>query len=181
MRKVHGRICGEQDINLFLHLQHLSEEEDFQGEWMFVESRPIEANEHKICPCGETGIQAYFFLENKINGNRTFVGSKCIENIKLRVGKVIAYFDHILKEDIQGTYQGENDEGLQKFTVTSNTVLAKGSEVVKHLNPQVTKNLENKHEVLVKYPKQETLIVGQSYPLKLKAKYVRGQLTFTAL
>ena len=76
MRKVHGRICGEQDINLFLHLQHLSEEEDFQGEWMFVESRPIEANEHKICPCGQTGIQAYFFLENKINGNRTFVGSK---------------------------------------------------------------------------------------------------------
>ena len=181
MRKVHGRICGEQDINLFLHLQHLSEEEDFQGEWMFVESRPIEANEHKICPCGETGIQAYFFLENKINGNRTFVRSKCIENIKPRVGKVIAYFDHILKEDIQGTYQGENDEGLQKFTVTSNTVLAKGSEVVKHLNPQVTKNLENKHEVLVKYPKQDTLIVGQSYPLKLKAKYVRGQLTFTAL
>ena len=181
MRKVHGRICGEQDINLFLHLQHLSKEEDFQGEWMFVESRPIEANEHKICPCGQTGIQAYFFLENKINGNRTFVGSKCIENIKPRVGKVIAYFDHILREDIQGTYQGENDEGLQKFTLTSNTVLAKGSEVVKHLNPQVTKNLENKHEVLVKYPKQETLIVGQSYPLKLKAKYVRGQLTFTAL
>ena len=181
MRKVHGRICGEQDINLFLHLQHLSEEEDFQGEWMFVESRPIEANKHKICPRGQTGIQAYFFLENKINGNRTFVGSKCIESIKPRVGKVIAYFDHILKEDIQGTYQGENDEGLQKFIVTSNTVLAKGSEVVKHLNPQVTKNLENKHEVLVKYPKQETSIVGQSYPLKLKAKYVRGQLTFTAL
>ena len=181
MRKVYGRICGEQDINLFLHLQHLREEEDFQGEWMFVESRPIEANEHKICPCGQTGIQAYFFLENKINGNRTFVGSKCIENIKPRVGKVIAYFDHILKKDIQGTYQGENDEGLQKFIVTSNTELAKGSEVLKHLNPQVTKNLENKHEVLVKHPKQETLIVGQSYPLKLKAKYVRGQLTFTAL
>ena len=41
MRCVHGYICREQDINLFLHLQHLSEEEDFQGEWMFVESRPI--------------------------------------------------------------------------------------------------------------------------------------------
>ena len=62
MRKVHGRICREQDINLFLHLQHLSEEEeDFQGEWMFVESRPIEADEHNICPCGQKGIQAYFF------------------------------------------------------------------------------------------------------------------------
>ena len=32
MRKVHARICREHDINLFLHLQHLSEEENFQGE-----------------------------------------------------------------------------------------------------------------------------------------------------
>ena len=52
-------------------------------------------------------------MENKINGNRTFVGSSCIENIVPPVGKVIAYFEYILKEDIQGTYQGENDEGLQ--------------------------------------------------------------------
>ena len=105
MRKVHGRICREQDINLFLHLQHLSEEEDFQGEWMFVESRPIEADEHNICPCGQKGIQAYFFLENKINGNRTFVGSSCIENIDPCVSKVIVYFEYILTHPIEGTYQ----------------------------------------------------------------------------
>ena len=66
LRRVHRRICGEQDINVFLHLQHLSEEEDFQNEWMFVESRPIEANEHKICPCGQTGIQAYFFVKTRL-------------------------------------------------------------------------------------------------------------------
>ena len=113
MRKVHGRICREQEINLFLHLQHLSEEENFQGEWMFVESRPLEADEHNICPCGQTDIQAYFFVENKINGNRTFVGSTCIENIDPRVGKVITYFEYILTHPIQGAYQGENDEGLQ--------------------------------------------------------------------
>ena len=181
MRKVHGRICREQDLNLFLHLQHLSEEPDFKDEWMFVESRPIKANEHKICPCGQTDIQAYFFVENKINGNRTFVGSSCIENIDPCVGKVIAYFSYILLHPIQGIYQGDNDEGLPRFTVNSNTVLVRGTDVVKHLNPQVTKNLENKHEVLVKYPKQETLIQGQTYDLRLKAKYVRGQLTFTAL
>ena len=155
MRKVHGRVCSEQEVNLFLHLQHLSEEEDFQNEWMFVESRPIEENEHKICPCGQTHIKSYFFLENKINGNRTFVGSTCIKNIDPRVGNVIAYFEYILKEDIQGTYQ--------------------------HLNPQVTKNLEEKWKVLVKHPRSETLIQGQTYDLRLKAKYVRGQLTFTAL
>ena len=181
MRTVHGRICREHDINLLLHLQHLSEEQHCKNEWMFVESRPIEEKEHKICPCGQTKIQAYFFLENKINGNRTFVGSTCIEKIDPRVGKVISYFDYILKEDIHGTYQGNNDEGLQKFTVKSNTVLVTGSEIVKHLNPQITKNLKNEYEVLLKYPRPETLIQGQTYHLRLKAKYVRGQLTFTAL
>ena len=75
MPRVHGCICREQEVNLFLHLQHLSEEEDLQDEWMFVKSRPIEADELNICPCGQTSIQAYFFVENKINGNRTFVGS----------------------------------------------------------------------------------------------------------
>ena len=181
MRKFHGRLCREQEINLFLHLQHLSEEPDCKDEWMFVESRPLEANEHNICPCGQTDIQAYFFLENKINGNRTFVGSSCIENIDPRAGKVIAYFSYILTHPIQGIYQGDNDEGLPRFTVKSNTVLVRDSDVVKHLNPQITKNLEGKGQVLVKYPKPETLIQGQIYDLRLKAKYVRGQLTFTAL
>ena len=181
LRRVHRRICGEQDINLFLHLQHLSEEEHFQNEWMFVESRPIEADEPNICPCGQTHIKSYFFLENKINGNRTFAGSKCIENIDPRVGNVIAYFEYILIHPIEGTYQGENDESLQKFTVTSNTVLVRDSDVVKHLNPQVTKNFEGNSQVLVKYPRPETLIEGQTYDLRLKAKYVRGQLTYTAL
>ena len=181
MRKVHGRICWKHDINLFLHLQHLSEEEDFKDEWMFVESRPIEADEHNICPCGQMDIQAYFFLENKINGNRTFVGSTCIKNIDPRAGDVIAYFSYILIHPIQGTYQGENVEGLQRFTVKSNTVLVRDTDVVKHLNPQITETLEGTSQVLVKYPKQETLIQGQVYDLRLKAKYVRGQLTFTAL
>ena len=181
MRKVHGRICREQEINLFLHLQHLSEEPDFKDEWMFVESRPIKADEHKICPCGQTDIQAYFFVENKINGNRTFVGSTCIKNIDPRVDSVIAYFSYILLHPIQGTYQGESSDGLQTFTVNSNTVLVRDSDVVKHLNPQVTKNLEGNWQVLVNYPKQETLIQGQTYDLRLKAKYVRGQLTFTAV
>ena len=181
MRKVHGRVCRKQEVNLQLHLQHLSEEEDFQGEWMFLESRPIEADEHKICPCGQTGIKSYFFLENKINGNRTFVGSTCIKNIDPRVGKVISYFEYILIYPIEGTYHGESSDGLQRFTVKSNTVLVRGTDLVKHLNRQVTKNLEGKWNVLVKYPRSETLIQGQTYDLRLKAKYVRGQLRFTAL
>ena len=109
------------------------------------------------------------------------MGSTCIENIDPCVSKVIAYFEYILKKDIHGTYQGENDEGLQRFTVMPNTVLIRGTDVVKHLNPQVTKNLEGNWQVLVKYPRSETLIQGQTYDLRLKAKYVRGQLTYTAL
>ena len=51
------------------HLQHLSEEDDFQNEWMFVESRPIQPGEHNVFPCSKKPIQSYFFLENKFNGN----------------------------------------------------------------------------------------------------------------
>lgn len=181
MRKVHGRICQEHDINLQLHLQHLSEEPDCKDEWMFVESRPFEENEHNICPCGQIDIKAFFFLENKINGNRTFVGSTCIKNIDPRVGRVIAYFKYILIHPIQGTYQGQDSGDLQRFTVESSTVLVRGAKIVKHLNPQVIESLENKHHVLVKHPRSETLIQGQMYDLRLKAKYVRGKLTFTAV
>ena len=182
MRRVHGCICREREINLLLHLQHLSEERDCKDEWMFVESRPIEADEHHICPCGQNNIQHYFFLENKFNRNRTFVGSTCIENIDKRVGKVIAYFQHILRHPIQGMYVGADNCGLQTFTVHSNTVLVRGADTtIIHLNPQVFKTLDGQWCVLVKYPQPETLVPGQSYDLCLKAKYVQGQLTFAAV
>ena len=169
MRQFHGRICREQEINLLLHLQQLSEAPDCRGEWMFVESRLIKANEHHICPCGQNNIQHYFFLENKFNGNRTFVGSTCIEHLDERVGNVIAYFQYILRHSIQGSYVGDV-YGLQMFTVLSNTVLVKGAEdVVKHLNPHVFKTLDGQSHVLVKYPQAETLVPGQSYDLRLKA------------
>ena len=181
MRRVHGRVCRGQDINLLLHLQHLSEERDCKNEWMFVESRPIEANEPHICPCGQTNIQHYFFLENRLNGNRTFVGSTCIEHIDPRVGQVISYFQYILTHPIQGSYVGDL-YGQQTFTVMSNTVLVGGTDtIVHHLNPQLFKTLDGQWHVLVKYPKPETLVQGQSYELRLKAKYVHGQLTFTVV
>ena len=146
-----------------------------------MESRPIEVDEHRICPCGQTGIKNYFFPENKINRNHTFLGSACIENIDSRVGKVIAYFQYILTHPIQGTYEGNDSNGLQKFSVLSNTVLVSGAEVVKHLNPQVIKTKEGKHQVFVKYPIPETLVQRQSYDLRLKAKYAHGKLTFTVV
>ena len=182
MRLFHGRLCHEQDINLLHHFQHLSEERDCKNEWLFVESRPIEAGEHRICPCGQPNITSYFFLENKLNGNRTFVGSTCIAHIDPRVGKIIAYFHHILSHPIQGTFDGHECNGLQLFTVPSNTVLVRDAkDIIHHLNPQVFCTVDGQHHVLVRYPKPETLIQGQSYELLLKVKYLRGQLTFTAV
>ena len=159
----------------------LSEERDCNNEWMFVESRPIEAGEHRICPCGQNNIKSYFFLENTLNGNRTFVGSTCIEHLDERVGKVIGYFQHILRKPIQGSYVGDL-YGQQTFTVHSNTVLVRGADtIVNHLNPQVFKTLDGQWHVLVKYPQPARLVPGQSYNLSLKAKYVQGQLTFTVV
>ena len=201
MRKVHGRFCREQDTNLLLHLQHLSEELDCKDEWMFVESRSIEEYGQHICLCGQTEIENYFFLENKINGNRTYVGSECIENIDSQVGKVVAYFQYILARPIEGKYVGTIEGGLELFAVSPNTNLVTGSKnivnhvnpqvvknggekweaLVKHLNPQLMKDLKVKYGVLVKYSKPETLVQGQSYTLRLKASYMRGELTFTAV
>lgn len=183
MRKVHGYGgCRENSINLLLHLQHLSEEPDCKNEWMFIESRPIDEHEERICPCGKTGIGEYYFLENKINGNRTYVGSDCVENIDPRVGKLIFYFQHILTRPIQGKFVGTTEEGLQLFEVKPSTRLVIGAEnTVKHLNPQVRFNSRGKWEVLVKYSKAATLEQGKDYELKLKAKYVKGQLNFTAM
>ena len=60
MRRVHGRICREREVNLYLHLQHLSEEKNFKNEWQFAESRPIEHGEHNDYLCGQTHIESYF-------------------------------------------------------------------------------------------------------------------------
>ena len=181
MRRVHGRICREQEINLHLHLQHFSEEDDFQDEWMFVESRPIQSGEHNVCPCGQTPIHSFFFLENKINGNRSFVGSECIRNIDPKAAAVIGYFKHILGNEVQGFYKGQDDQGLQTFAFRSNTILVRSLYDVEHLNPPLIKNLNRQWEVSVIYPKANCLLVGQTYSLRLKAKYQRGRLHFTAV
>ena len=97
MRRVHGRICREREVNLYLHLQHLSEEKNFKNEWQFVESRPIKHSEHNVCPCGQTHIESYFFIENKWKGNHTFVGSDCVTNVDPKAAAVIGYFKHILE------------------------------------------------------------------------------------
>lgn len=181
MRRVHGRICREQEINLHIHLQHLSEEEDFQNEWMFLECRPIQPDEHNVYPCGQTPIQSYFFIENNINGNRTFVGSGCTENAISKAAAVIGYFKHILHHEVQGIYKGQDDNDLQTFRVKSNTILVRSLHEVEHLDPPLTKTLDGQWQVSVMYSKAESLLIEQMYFLRFKEKYVRGCLQFTAV
>ena len=93
MRPVHGRISREREVNLYLHLQHLSEEKNFKNEWQFVESSPFEHDGHNVCPSGQTHIESYFFVGNKWNRNRTFVGSNCVTNVD-------PYFKHIVENTV---------------------------------------------------------------------------------
>ena len=144
---------------------------------MFVESIPIKPDEHNVCPFGQAPIHSYFLLENKFNGNRTFVGSTCLGNIDPKANAVIDYFKHILEKDVQGTRQPRSTKIYSK--IKHHTSMSfKGCRT---FNPQVTRNLDGQWEVSVKYPEAETLIVGQVCSLRLKAKYQRRQLTFTAL
>lgn len=115
-----------------------------------------------------------FFLlfGGKINGNRTFVGSECIRNIDPKAAAVI---------EVQGFYKGQDNKGLQTFTVKAATTLVQRLHVVEHLSPPLIKNLDGRCQVSVMYPKAESLLVGKAYSLRLKAKYVRDQLTLTAL
>ena len=181
MRRVHGRICREQDVNLHLHLQQLSEGDDFQNEWMFVESRPIEPGEHDVCPRGQTPIHSYFFLENKFNGNRTFVGSVSWTRESHSRGNDRLFRAYSGKRSTN-IYKGKDDSGVQKFTVKAATTLVRRLPIVEHLNLPLTRNLDGRWEVSsVIYPKAESLLLGQTYSLWVKATYVRDRLTLTAL
>ena len=108
----------EQNVNLHLHLQHLSEGDDFLNEWIFVESRPIAPGEHNVCPCGQMGLKEHFMIENKINGNRTFVGSECIDNIDPKAKEVNYYIRRLLYQGLQGTYRGMTRNDLVLFSST---------------------------------------------------------------
>ena len=51
----------EQNMNLHLFLQHLSESDDFLNEWIFVESTPIVEGEHNILSVWQDGTKGTFY------------------------------------------------------------------------------------------------------------------------
>ena len=176
MRAAHGRICRERNINLLLHLRPLSHNPDCRDEWMFVKSRLPKAGDTRICPCGQTGIEAYYFLKNEKTNNQTFVGSTCIRHIDPRVGLVIAYFERLLRHSTQGIYRGVDREGQRWFQVRSDTTLVKGAiTTVKHLNPPVVRH-DGKCYVKVKDPRVLPPLIGHTYELWLQADYDQRHL-----
>lgn len=109
------------------------------------------------------------------------MGSDCLRNVDPKAAAVIYYFKHILENEVQGIYKGQDNKGLQTFTVKAATTLVQRLTIVEHLIPPLTRSLDGRWEVSVIFPKAESLLLGESYSLRLKAKYVRRHLTFTAL
>ena len=182
MRRAHGRICREEEMNLRLHLRPLSQNPDCRNEWMFVESRRVEPGDTRICPCGQTGIKACYFMNSAKNNNQTFVGSTCIRHIDPNAGRVIAYFHRLLDRPTQGTYDGVDGEGVYWFKVRSNTTLVQGAfDVVQKYNPPVVRTLDGKYYVKVKYPIVTSPLEGHQYKLWLKAKYEQGHAVLTVV
>lgn len=70
---------------------------------------------------------------------------------------------------------------LNAYTINSNTTLVRRLPTVEHLNPPLIRNTEGQWEVSVMSPKTETLDQGQSYLLRLKAKYNQGSLSLTVV
>lgn len=171
----------EQNVNLHLHLQHLSEGGDFLNDWIFVESRPIAPGEHNVCPCGQMGLKEHFMIENKINGNRTFVGSECIDNIHPKAKEVNYYIRRLLYQGLQGTYRGMTRNDLVLFSVDSSSGFVKYLPTVKHLNPPVTRNMEGRWYISIYFPKENTMVYGKKYKIHLKTEYKGGRLRFTAV
>ena len=62
-----------------------------------------------------------------------------------------------------------------------NTTAIRHLPTVENLNPPLIRNTASQWEVSVMSPKRETLDQGQSYLLRLKAKYVRGSLNLTVV
>lgn len=120
-------------------------------------------------------------IENKINGNRTFVGSECMDNIDPKAKEVNYYIRRLLYQGLQGTYRGMTRNDLVLFSVDSSSGFVKYLPTVKHLNPPVTRNMEGRWYISINFPKENTMVYGKKYKIHLKTEYKGGRLRFTAV
>lgn len=122
-----------------------------------------------------------FMIENKINGNRTFVGAECIDNIDTKAKEVNYYISRLLYQGLQGIYKGMTRNGLVFFSVDSSSGFVKYLPTVKHLNPPVTRNMEGRWYISVFFRKENAIIYGKKYRIHLKTEYQGGRLRFSAV
>lgn len=93
---------------------------------------------------------------DKTNGNRTFVGLECIDNIDTKAKEVNYYIRRLLYQGLQGTYRGMSRNGVVLLSVDSTSGFAKYLPTVKHLNPPVTRNMEGRWYISIFFHKENT-------------------------
>lgn len=82
------------------HILPLSNSQEFQtakNEWRLV---GVEINEDwDNCPCGQA-IKELCYIENQLNGNRTYVGNVCVNRfIGIETGNLFSGLKRIAKDD----------------------------------------------------------------------------------
>ena len=91
---------GHNIDNLKSHILPLSQSKKFakaKKEWKLVDVEIHEDFDH--CPCGQP-IKELCYIENQLNGNRTYVGNVCVNRfIGISTGALFAGLKRIAKDD----------------------------------------------------------------------------------
>ena len=87
---------------------------------------------------------------------------------------MIAFFECLLQPGVKGTYAGEDT-----FVIKPSKELARGLTHVKHLNPPILETAGGQWYVTVNGTKG--VVPGETYCLKLEAKYKRHHLVFNVI
>ena len=112
------------EARLHSRLLSLSDGKDFMEQWRFIRSIDTHSYESS-CPCGKREIRYLYFIQNRFNGNMTFVGSECRKLFKKELSNVIYYFWYLISHGVRGKFVGEGTNGRQRFKLNVKTNLVK--------------------------------------------------------
>eukprot|EP00112_Aurelia_sp_Birch-Aquarium-sp1_P013936 Seg2980.3 transcript_id=Seg2980.3/GoldUCD/mRNA.D3Y31 product="hypothetical protein" protein_id=Seg2980.3/GoldUCD/D3Y31 len=73
--------------------------------WKFIRTEDTSKAE-SACPCGRVGIRYLMFIEHKVTGQETHVGSDCIKIFEDKLQKVMQVADRLLRTGLKGTFKG---------------------------------------------------------------------------
>ena len=73
--------------------------------WKFIRSEDTGKAESS-CPCGKVGLRYLMFIEHKVTGQETRVGSDCIKIFEEKLQSVMQVADRLLRNGLKGTFEG---------------------------------------------------------------------------